>query len=156
MGAAVNCTGSWYGCSRGMGTGRWIEMSYISMAAVLWIAGAVVGLVSTRGTEWQSEKSPLLPAAQTVHKDNRGPRARMRWSAAWSFSLCNCIKWFRHSLIVCVLSLSILLFWIMASWCNAFILLAVLIYHLQSLPQDQIDLFKNDFSVFWLMSLHIF
>ncbi len=50
------------GCSRGMGTERWNE-SYISMAAALRIAGAVVGLVSTRGTEWQSEKSPLLPAA---------------------------------------------------------------------------------------------
>ncbi len=110
------------GCSRGMGTGRWIEMSYISMAAALWIAGAVVGLVSTQGTEWQSEKSPLLPAAQTMLKDNRGPRAGMRWSTARSFSLCNCIKWFHHSLIIYILSLYMLLFWtrILALWCNAF------------------------------------
>lgn len=95
------------GCSRGMGTGRWIEMTCISMAAALWIARAVVGLVSTRGTEWQSEKSPLLPAAQSMHKDNRGPRAGMRWSTARSFSLCSCINWFHHNLIICILSLHI-------------------------------------------------
>jgi len=93
------------GCSRGMGTGRWIEMTYISMAAALWIARTVVGLVLTQGTEWQSEKSPLLPAAQSMHKDNRCPRAGMRGSTAWSFSRCSCINWFPHNLIICILSL---------------------------------------------------
>lgn len=95
------------GCSRGMGTGRWIEMTYISMTAALWIARAVVGLVSTQGTEWQSEKSPLLPAAQSMHKDNRCPRAAMKGSTAWSFSRCSCITWFHHNLIICIFYLCI-------------------------------------------------
>lgn len=104
MGAAVNCTASWMAAAEAWAR-RWIEMTYISMAAALWIARAVVGLVSTQGTEWQSEKSPLLPAAQSMHKDNRCPRAGMRGSTAWSFSRCSCINWFHHNLIICILSL---------------------------------------------------